>query len=82
VFTNPPGDHAGRLIEAVGLKGKQAGGAQVSTLHANWIVNRGGATARDVRSLMDEMRRAVHERFGVVLTAEVQHVGFRGEADR
>jgi UDP-N-acetylmuramate dehydrogenase len=75
VFANPPGDHAGRLLETAGLKKLQQGGAQVSTLHANWIVNLGGATAQDVVSLMDQMRTRVKERFGVSLTAEVRYAG-------
>lgn len=75
VFTNPPGDHAGRLLEAVGMKGERVGGAQVSTLHANWIVNLGGATARDVVTLMDRMKDGVQAKHGVTLTAEVQRAG-------
>ena len=75
VFTNPPGDAAGRLIESVGLKGHVLGRAQVSTLHANWIVNLGGATARDVTGLMELMMRRVAEAHGVHLHPEVQRVG-------
>lgn len=75
VFTNPPGDHAGRLIEAVGLKGHTLGKAQISTLHANWIVNLGGATARDVMGLMSLMQSRVFEASGVQLTPEVKRVG-------
>ncbi|GAC1659539.1 MAG: UDP-N-acetylmuramate dehydrogenase [Candidatus Elarobacter sp.] len=74
-FRNPEGDHAGRLIEAVGAKGWREGGAEVSTLHANFIVNTGGASARDVATLLARVRRAVEERFGVDLHLEVHLVG-------
>ena len=72
VFKNPPGDHAGRLLEACGLKGARVGGAVVSERHANVIVNAGGATASDVRALMARMREAVLEKFGVALVPEVE----------
>jgi UDP-N-acetylmuramate dehydrogenase len=75
VFTNPPGDHAGRLIEVVGLKGHTLGRAQVSTLHANWIVNLGGATARDVLGLVTLMQQRVREETGVDMKPEVKRVG-------
>jgi UDP-N-acetylmuramate dehydrogenase len=75
VFRNPPGDHAGRLIEAAGLKGYQIGGAQVSEIHANFIVNRGGATANDVLTLMNHIQRTILEKFGVELHPEVLVVG-------
>ena len=75
VFKNPPGDFAGRLIEAAGLKGERVGGAEISEVHANVIVNRGGATARDVLALIDEARRRVRERTGVELEPEVRIVG-------
>ncbi|HZI12934.1 MAG TPA: UDP-N-acetylmuramate dehydrogenase [Myxococcus sp.] len=75
VFTNPPGDHAGRLIESVGLKGHTLGRAQVSTLHANWIVNLGGATARDVLGLVTLMQQRVKEATGVDMKPEVKRVG-------
>ncbi|KFA90575.1 UDP-N-acetylmuramate dehydrogenase [Archangium violaceum] len=75
VFANPPGDFAGRLIESVGLKGHIIGRAQVSTLHANWIVNLGGATAHDVLSLLTLMRTRVREERGVELQPEVKRVG-------
>ena len=75
VFKNPPGDHAGRLLEACGLKGERVGGAVVSERHANVIVNAGGATAADVRALMARMRDAVRDRFGVDLVPEVEDLG-------
>lgn len=75
VFKNPPGDHAGRLIEAAGLKGASEGAAQISTVHANFIVNRGGARAADVLRLIERARAAVAERFGVELETEVRIVG-------
>lgn len=75
VFKNPPGDHAGRLLEASGLKGLRVGGAEVSERHANVIVNVGGATAADVRELMARMRGAVEEKLGVELSPEVEDLG-------
>lgn len=75
VFTNPPGEFAGRLIESAGLKGHTIGRAQISTLHANWIVNLGGATAKDVVTLMELCERRVFEASGVKLTPEVKRVG-------
>ncbi len=79
VFKNPPGDFAGRLIEACGLKGLREGGAEISPRHANVIVNRGGARARDVLTLMRRMRDEVKERFGVTLSPEVEMLGMRWE---
>ena len=75
VFKNPEGDHAGRLIEACGLKGERAGGAMISPRHANVIVNTGGATAADVLSLMRRMRDEVSARFRVTLLPEVEMLG-------
>jgi UDP-N-acetylmuramate dehydrogenase len=75
VFKNPPGDSAGRLVEAAGLKGAWEGRAQFSEMHANFIVNQGGATAADVRRLIDRAIAAVRERFGVELEPEVEMVG-------
>lgn len=75
VFKNPPGDYAGRLIEAAGLKGQRRGGAEISPLHANFIVNRGEATATDVIALIDLARKAVQSQFGVVLELEIELVG-------
>ncbi|MEO8431274.1 MAG: UDP-N-acetylmuramate dehydrogenase [Acidobacteriota bacterium] len=77
VFKNPPGDHAGRLLEACGLKGEGSGGAEVSQRHANVIVNRGGARASDVLALMERMRDAVRSRFGITLFPEVEMLGLR-----
>jgi len=75
IFRNPPGDHAGRLIEAAGLKGATEGGAMVSTKHANFIVNVGDASANDVRTLMTLCQDTVREKFGVELVPEVELVG-------
>lgn len=75
VFKNPPGDHAARLIEAVGLKGFRVGGAQVSPKHANFIENVDRATATDVAALIDALRSAVKQRFGIDLELEVWTVG-------
>ncbi len=75
IFRNPPGDHAGRLIEAAGLKGATIGGAMVSTKHANFIVNLGDASANDVRDLMRRCQDEVKEKFGVELIPEVELIG-------
>ena len=81
VFRNPPGDHAGRLIEAAGLKGHRIGTAHVSELHANFIVtDRGAGRAPDVRSLGDHVRETVADRFGVDLSYEIEFVGDWTEA--
>jgi UDP-N-acetylmuramate dehydrogenase len=74
-FRNPPGDFAGRLIEAVGLKGHRIGGALWSDVHANFVVNAGGATARDVLALVNLARSRVKASFGIVLETEVRLVG-------
>ena len=75
VFKNPPGDHAARLIDAAGLKGFRVGGAQVSPKHANFIENVDHATAADVHTLIDALRSAVRQRFGIELELEVWTVG-------
>jgi len=75
IFRNPSGDHAGRLIEAAGLKGKMIGGAMVSEKHANFIVNTGDASADDVRALMKLWQAEVESRVGVRLIPEVELVG-------
>ncbi|WP_123039867.1 UDP-N-acetylmuramate dehydrogenase [Cohnella candidum] len=77
VFRNPPGDHAARLIEAAGLKGSREGGAQISTIHANFIVNLGDAKAEDVLTLMERAQRTIEEKFGIQLVPEVLLMGER-----
>jgi len=74
-FTNPPGDHAARLIEAAGLKGHRHGNAEISGKHANFIVNHGGATAEEIRHLIALARCTVRDRFGVWLEPEVHLLG-------
>jgi UDP-N-acetylmuramate dehydrogenase len=71
IFNNPPAAPAGRLIEEAGLKGLAMGGAAVSPVHANFIVNKGGATAAEILSLIDTVRRRVLEKSGVALEEEV-----------
>jgi UDP-N-acetylmuramate dehydrogenase len=75
VFTNPPGDHAARLIESAGLKGLRVGGAVVSTKHANFILNEGEATARDIETLIRQVQLEVERRHGCTLTPECRIVG-------
>jgi UDP-N-acetylmuramate dehydrogenase len=75
VWKNPAGEVAGRLIEKAGLKGKRLGGAEVSTKHANFIVNRGGASAAEVLALMELARERVHAHAGVTLEPEIRIVG-------
>ena len=75
VFKNPPGDWAGRLLEKAGLKGVHRGGAEVSTVHANFIVNLGDATTTDVLALMGLMREGVHRMSGISLEPEVKLLG-------
>ncbi len=75
VFKNPTGDSAARLIEACGLKGRQMGGAKISELHANFIINTGGAKAADIERLIDLARQEVRLRFGIELELEVRIIG-------
>jgi UDP-N-acetylmuramate dehydrogenase len=75
MFKNPPGDYAGRLIEAAGLKGTRAGNAEISNVHANFFVNLGGASAADICSLIHLAREKVKTMFGVELELEIQLVG-------
>jgi len=71
IFRNPPGDYAARLIEAAGCKGWRVGAAEVSTKHANFIVNRGGASCADVLALIERVRAEVREKHGIELETEV-----------
>ena len=75
MFKNPPGDSAGRLIEAAGLKGMRIGKAEISPIHANFFVNLGSATARDVYSLISVAQSKVREKIGVELELEIELVG-------
>ena len=75
VFRRPEGAHVGPMVEACGLKGYAVGGAQVSEMHSGFIVNRGGATARDVRSVIAHVQEAVQARFGVLLDTELRVIG-------
>lgn len=75
MFKNPPGDYAGRLIEAAGLKGYRAGQAQISPVHANFFVNLGEARTGDVLALIDAAQQAVQSKFGVALELEIEVVG-------
>ncbi|MDP2720745.1 MAG: UDP-N-acetylmuramate dehydrogenase [bacterium] len=74
-FKNPDYDHAGRLIEQCGLKGKRIGGAKISEKHANFIINEDSATAVDVKALIDLMKSSVKEKFNVDLQEEVRYIG-------
>jgi UDP-N-acetylmuramate dehydrogenase len=71
---------AGALVDRAGLKGAARGGAQVSPVHANFIVNTGGATAADIRALIDRCKSTVRERFGVHLLEEIVYLGFEGNS--
>jgi len=75
MFKNPPGDYAGRLIDAAGLKGIQIGGAQISPVHANFFVNRGEARAADFAALIDLARETVKARFDIELELEIERIG-------
>jgi UDP-N-acetylmuramate dehydrogenase len=75
MFKNPTGDHAGRLIEAAGLKGTRIGNAEISTVHGNFFINHGETSAGDVRKLIDLTRKTVREKLGVELELEVELAG-------
>ena len=76
VFKNPEGHSVGKIIDDAGLKGYQVGGARVSEVHANFIVNTGNATAQDVRTLMEIIQTKVFEKYGIELAPEVRLLGF------
>jgi UDP-N-acetylmuramate dehydrogenase len=71
-FRNPPGDSAGRLIDAAGLKGERCGGAQVSEIHANFLINLGEASASDFLALAQKVKETVRDQFGITLEEEVR----------
>jgi UDP-N-acetylmuramate dehydrogenase len=75
MFKNPSGDYAGRLIDQAGLKGTRAGNAQISDVHANFFVNLGGATAADVKALIDRAQAEIARQFGVSLELEIELLG-------
>ena len=75
VFKNPPDDHAGRLIEAAGLKGFSFGACSVSEKHANFIVNQQGASATEIEKLIKHIQSTVLEQFGIFLEPEVRIIG-------
>jgi len=75
MFKNPQGDHAGRLIEAAGLKGKRSGNAEISPLHANFFINHGQTRAEDVEALIELTQKEVAEKFGVKLELEIELIG-------
>ncbi len=75
VWKNPPGEMAGKLIEKVGLKGKRLNGAEISSKHANFIVNRSGASAVDIEALMTLTRERVQTQFGITLEPEIRIIG-------
>ena len=76
IFKNPPGGSAGKLIDVAGMKGEHEGGAVISPIHGNFIINQGGATAGDVLRLIDRIRARVHQEFSVDLELEVRKLGF------
>jgi UDP-N-acetylmuramate--alanine ligase len=80
MFKNPPGDYAGRLIEAAGLKGRREGNVEISDLHANFFLNLGDARAEEIRALMGLAQRTVREKYGINLEPEIQMVGDWPEA--
>jgi UDP-N-acetylmuramate dehydrogenase len=75
MFKNPPGDKAGRLIEAAGLKGRRVGNVQISPVHANFFVNYGRANASDVKTLIEITQSTVRQKLGVALELELELLG-------
>jgi UDP-N-acetylmuramate dehydrogenase len=75
MFKNPEGDHAGRLIEAAGLKGKRIGNAEISPVHANFFLNTGDTKAADVKALIELVQKTVKDSSGVELELEIEMMG-------
>ena len=75
MFKNPPGDHAGRLIEAAGLKGTRIGNAEISAAHGNFFINHGDTKANDIRALIELAQKTVAEKFGIKLELEIELIG-------
>jgi len=75
LFKNPPGGHAGKLIDEMGLKGRRVGAVEVSNIHANFIINHGGGTASDALALARQVRNEVRARCGIELEPEVLLLG-------
>jgi UDP-N-acetylmuramate dehydrogenase len=75
MFKNPPGDNAGRLLEAAGLKGKSVGNASISTQHANFFINSGQTRAEDMQALIELAQKTVLDQFGIKLELEVELIG-------
>jgi UDP-N-acetylmuramate dehydrogenase len=75
MFKNPDGDHAGRLIEAAGLKGTRIGNAEISTVHANFFINHGKTKASELRALIELAQKTVKEKFEVALELEIELAG-------
>jgi UDP-N-acetylmuramate dehydrogenase len=75
MFKNPPGNHAGRLIEAAGLKGAHIGNAEISALHGNFFINHGDTKAGDIRALIELAQKTVAEKFGIKLELEIELIG-------
>ena len=75
MFKNPEGDHAGRLIEAAGLKGTRIGNAEISRLHANFFINHGDTRAKDIHALIRLVQETVFKKFGVNLELEIELIG-------
>jgi len=76
VFRNPEGDFAGRLIEELGYKGLEKGGAQVSTKHANFIINKGNAKAKDIKELIEFVKYSVYDKYKIELKVEQEFVNW------
>ena len=70
MFANPPSDSAGRLIEEAGLKGRKEGGAEISTKHANFIINKENATSKDIKKLISIIKKEIKEKYDITLELE------------